>query len=191
MSQYPSNFGQQPGGQSPGGPSHGGPGGSPYSGAPQQPAPKKGTNWFLIIGAIVGVFVIGGAGLGVCCCGGGWAAIGGAMQMNADAVAASLRDNAVVQEHIGDIASIKMNWEESAAASEGGPQRFAFDVTGSKGSGLLVVESNNNFENMEIYSGELILPSGEQYDLNISGSSDIAFPESFDAEMSDSGEVAP
>lgn len=91
--------------------------------------------------------------------------LGTVFQMSADAVKVAVADNAVIQEHIGDITSITMNIEESGAASEEGPQRFAYDVTGSKGSGLLVVETNNNVEHMEIYYGELTLPSGESYDL--------------------------
>ena len=165
MSQYPSNFGQSPGGPSYGGPSYGGPGGPPYAGGPQQPAPKKGPNWLLIVGIVVGVLALGGAALGVCCCGGGWAAFGGALQMNADAVAKAVRDNPVVQEHVGDITSITLNFEETATASEEAPERFAYDVKGSKGSGLLVVENNNDINAMEIYYGELILPNGEVYDL--------------------------
>lgn len=157
MSQYPSNFGPSTGGTPSGSP--------PYAGGPQQPAPKKGPNWLLIVGIVVGVLALGGAGLGVCCCGGGAAMFGTVFQMQANAVKVAVAENPVLQEHIGDISKIELNFEESAAASEGGPQRFAYDVTGSKGSGLLVVETNNDIENMEIYYGELTMPSGEVHDL--------------------------
>jgi hypothetical protein len=155
MSQYPSNFGP-----SSGGPSYGGPGGSPYAGAPQQPAPKKGPNWLLIIGIGVGVLALGGAGLGVCCCGGGALAFPALTQVVADEVATQVADDPAIQEHIGTIEEITYNWNESMEASSEGDERMAFDVSGSKGSGLLIVEGASGGGDIDITYGELVLPDG-------------------------------
>jgi hypothetical protein len=155
MSQYPSNFGP-----SSGGPSYGGPGGSPYAGAPQQPAPKKGPNWFLIIGVGIGALVLGGAAVGVCCCGGLGLAVPALTQVVGDEVAKQVADDPVIQEHIGDIETITYNFTESMEASADGDERMAFDVSGSKGSGLLIVEGANSGDEIDITYGELIMPDG-------------------------------
>lgn len=173
MSQYPSNFGQQPGGSSFGGPtygapSHGAPGGSPYAGPGgmhQQPAPKKGPNWLLIVGIVVGVLGLGGAAAGVCCCGGGFAMFSFGMQMSADAVKAEVADNPVIQERIGPIESITMNIEKTGQYGGGAENTIAYDISGPNGSGILVVEQSDDIENMQIYSGRLITSDGEEIDL--------------------------
>jgi hypothetical protein len=160
MSQYPSNFGQSPGGPSYGGPPHAGPGGSPYAGAPQRPAPKKGPNWLLIIGIGVGVLALGGAALGVCCCGGGALAFPALTQVVGDEVAKQVKDDPAIQEHIGDIEKITYNFTESMEASADGDERMAFDVEGSKGSGLLIVEGANSGNEIDVTYGELVMPDG-------------------------------
>ncbi|HEV7282105.1 MAG TPA: hypothetical protein VGN57_18020 [Pirellulaceae bacterium] len=165
MSQYPSNFGQSPGGPSHGGPSYGGPsyggpGGSPYASGPQQPAPRKGPNWLLIIGIAVGVLALGGAAFGICCCGGGALAIPALTQVVGDEVAKQVADDPVIQERIGDIEKITYNFGESMEASSDGGEMMAFDVEGSKGDGLLIIEGDNNGDQLNITYGELVMPDG-------------------------------
>jgi hypothetical protein len=110
---------------------------SSFSQDPQIPeAPRKsGGSWLLIV---LGVLVGGGV-LCCLCCGGlmmmGWGQIG-------KVVKANIESDPVVQEQLGEIESAKMNLTKATQYLQENPGKniMAFDIKGSKGSGVVYVE---------------------------------------------------
>jgi hypothetical protein len=132
---------------------------------PYASRPKKSGRW--VIAVVVGL-VGGGALAAVLCCGAlgyfgfGLASFG--MGVVAEQVKTDLRGNPVIEEHLGTITSIEVDWTASAAAE--GEDEFVFDVEGPKGKGRLRVVTVTIDQNTEdVVSGTLELSSGETYDL--------------------------
>ncbi len=96
------------------------------------------------------------------------AALGGAVWWGwvlfLDQAREALQANAVVQEHVGSIASMELDFVATGEVS--GEDVFVFDLVGTKGSGratgrFVTVDADTE----ELVSGSLELPSGEVYDL--------------------------
>lgn len=137
--QQPPGYGQQPPGYGQPPPGYGqpptpGPSQSPYvppSGSFYGPPPAKSSStwlWLLLGGAI---------GLVVCCGGGTIGVVVLGLGVLEQEVAAELRDNPKMQEHIGEITDIQMDFFASAAEDDG--DTFVYDIEGTKGAGRLTV----------------------------------------------------
>lgn len=132
-------------------------------------APRRKKSGCGVVALILGL-VVGGGLLAVLCCG-GIAYFG--FGIVAEQVKADLRGNAVVEEHIGPITSIRTDLIASLATE--GQDEFVFDVEGPKGKGRLkVVTVTIDAGTEEVVSGTLELPNGELYDLFPDAETDTA-----------------
>lgn len=133
---------------------------------------RSSTNWPLII---FGIVAAGGLLMIVLCCGGGWFAFRFGMGVLTEEVRAELDDNAVIQEHIGAIQTLSMDYTKSTAAA--GDDVFVFRIEGDKGSGYVTVESVTNAEGTEeVAGGSLKLDTGETFPLLTEGSAPAEDP---------------
>jgi hypothetical protein len=122
-------------------------------------APRRSKSGCMIV-AIVFASVAGIGALFVACCGG---LVYFAMDtMVASQVAEDLRDNAVVQEHVGVIRDTSFDFGASVAAPQG---EYVIDVVGTKGNGRLRVTTIDQSGQEHVISGTLETPDGERYDL--------------------------
>lgn len=128
---------------------------------PQPPPPKKSSTTPIIL-AVVGV--IGVVCLLVCCGGGIWVVRFGMSVVSAD-IENQLRDHPEIQEHVGTIQSLEVDWAKSMAEDD--YDIWTYDVEGSKASGELVVESTSDDEGEVIVSATLRLSTGETIELTI------------------------
>ncbi|MDA1194657.1 MAG: hypothetical protein O2894_05685 [Planctomycetota bacterium] len=101
----------------------------------------------LAIGA-VGLFFLAKAGIG----------------MIAEQVKVDIRDNPVIQEHIGEIQDISIDLTASGAA--GGNETFVFDIKGTKGSGQLTATIVTKGADQEkVTAGTLRMADGTTHEL--------------------------
>lgn len=113
---------------------------------------------------VVVLLIAGVVGLIVCCGGGlfffGWFGL----DVFTTQVRNEVRDHPVIVEHIGAIQEFEHDLTESAA--EPGEDVFVFHIVGDKGSGMLRAECITvDADREEVPSGELIMDSGESYQL--------------------------
>ncbi len=100
-------------------------------------ASKKGSSATKII--IIVVLILGF--LGSCCGGCIWAGYYLVNSASGMALKPQIEGTPAIETHIGTIDEIQMNWGgTSLQAQMGNDGRLAFDVSGDKGSGLLLVE---------------------------------------------------
>lgn len=140
----------------------------PNPGAPYRPIspepPNRSGNWSkgciiaavaAFVGAVTCVVLLIGGGM--------WIASWG-IDVVAQQVANDIENNPVIVQHIGLINSIEVDW--TASMAEPGEDVFVFELSGSKGRGVLVAESKTiDVDTENVTWGRLKLPSGEQYDL--------------------------
>jgi hypothetical protein len=130
----------------------------PYS---QQPAPKPSRFWiWLVVGLGVGGLLCAG------CCGGlTWFGFSAGTQALAQALRQEIAGNADVQEHLGEINSVKMNIMETAneqKTREGANNLMVFDAEGTKGNGKFITETPAGGQGGGPFSKiELRLPDGK------------------------------
>ena len=97
-------------------------------------APKRSSN--KIVWIILGI--VGGIGvLGCGCCG---AVIYLGSKVDAQDMAAAVKDDPNVRREIGEIKTCKMNWPETWA--EDSDTIYIYDVTGPNGSGKLIIDDD-------------------------------------------------
>ena len=95
---------------------------------------------------------------------GGWALMKLGLGVFADEVESELRSNPVIIEHVGRIEEFELDL--SASVAEAGGEDFVFEVSGTKGSGLVTATCVTNEEGIEeVVSGTIQLESGETLDL--------------------------
>ncbi len=116
------------------------------------PQPKSNSSIIWIVGIVIGVIGLGG--LLACGCCGGLTFFG--MNVAADQVADSLRDNPVVVEHLGEIK--ECNWNVGESFQHDDDDVMVFDVEGSQGSGKIIGELNDNSDGL--ISGHLETTNG-------------------------------
>lgn len=127
---------------------------------PQFREPKTSNKTCLVLSIVFGV--IGGGFLlcgGACLLGGNWVAgeITGSVRE-------SLAENPVIDEHIGDVQSFEM--EKLATLDHEDEDVFIFRVEGSKGSGTITATCLTGDDGgHQAYSGELVMDSGDRFDL--------------------------
>jgi len=120
----------------------------------------SGKKW-LVIGGVSAVALVGGCAL----CGlGGWALWASGSQLLEEQVAADLRDNPVIVEHIGTIQTLEL--DPMAAPQHTGPEDNPYRIVGTKGTGVIVVSSRTVSGDVEVVeSGTLYVDGGGSYDL--------------------------
>lgn len=127
-----------------------------------QPAPRPQKSSTGLILAIVGAVVF--CGLLVCCGGFVWLANFG-MQVVAADIESQLRDHPQMQEHIGEIQQFDVSWARSMADDD--PDTWMYDVEGTKGKGVLTVESFSGDDTEVITSATLRKSTGETIELDV------------------------
>ena len=71
-----------------------------------------------------------------------------------------LAGNPVIQEHIGEIETLKISWMATGEAED---DALVFQIAGTKGKGRVTVVLDD--ETNSIRSGTLQMDTGEEYDL--------------------------
>lgn len=119
-----------------------------------QPQPKRSTAWIWILLLLV----IGGGGL-LMCCGGGGALVYFGLGVMGEEVAEQLRDHPVIQEQLGGIDEIDVDFTASAARDD--DEEFVFNVKGPKGSGTLITRTiTDDLGNDRVESASLRTSTG-------------------------------
>lgn len=116
----------------------------------------------------VGLVVLGALG------GAGMLVIGGfyfALSSLADEYQRQLAGEPVIEQHIGEIESLSFSWAAMVAEAQSADQHedetgIAFEITGSKGSGYVMIEQNEADQHM-IRSATLVLPGGERVPIDV------------------------
>jgi hypothetical protein len=129
-----------------------------YASQPQPP--KKSNKVLYIILGIVGVVAVLA---GLCCCVGPGALFFFGKGVLNEAMANELRGNATFREHLGDLQSCNMSLVATGEVGEEGV--VAFDVVGSKGSGLVIARMQEGSGTQVVQSATLRLSSGEEIEL--------------------------
>lgn len=141
---------------------------NPYAASTPPAAPKKSNVLLYVLGGIAAVFVI-------CCLGcvgtlwwGGNSIMNAGMNAVGESIKPSLQRDPVIQDKLGDLQKVSMNFMESTEATQksqekGGPQRMVFDLKGSKAEGKVVGTPNN--ADQKLMNGELIMKDGSKFPL--------------------------
>jgi hypothetical protein len=112
---------------------------------------------------IIGILVGGGLALLICCAAGIFLFGFGFSEISRQ-VQVEIEDNPVIVEHIGEINSFEHDM--SMSLNEPGEDTFVFQITGNKGSGTLRADCITiDAEHEDVPRGELIMDSGERYQL--------------------------
>ncbi len=121
-------------------------------------AEKKGSKTCLIVSLVLGGLLL----CVLCCCGGGYFLMNVGGSQFAESARLAVQDDPTVQEHIGEIQSIELDWMQSIERqSQPGEERmFAFTISGTKGSGTLTIYINEANQ-AEAETGELLTEDGE------------------------------
>ena len=91
------------------------------------------------------------------------------MQQASKELMAQVQPHPLIQQHIGQVQSMSMNFGESVALNEGkvGKKTAVFDIKGSQGSALIAGQVDDGHDRPARFQGTtvLILPSGESHEL--------------------------
>lgn len=122
------------------------------------PPKSSGTPvWVWLLFAFLG----GGTMLLLIVCGG---AVYFGLSIESEQLKQSLRENPVVQEHLGTVKEVSLDMVKTAAEED--DETFVYRVKGSKASGHITgVTVENDDGKFEFISGELELDSGAKFDL--------------------------
>ncbi len=111
--------------------------------------------------ALLVIGLLGASGFVLVACCGGFVWLG--MNMTAQQVADDLRGNPVVDEHVGPITSIEIDWMRSLSAED---DELVYDVSGPKGRGRLrVISITVDHETEDVVAGTIETPDGTRHDL--------------------------
>jgi hypothetical protein len=145
---------------------------NPYAASPstQPTAPKKSNVLMYVLLGIGAVVVIGCCGCAGMMMFGGNAFMQAGMNLVGEQIKPSLQADPVVQEHIGDIKKISMNFTASTQEAQrsqqaGEPQRMVFDVEGTKGKGQIIGTNMEQGGQPRLKNAELRMSTGETYPL--------------------------
>ena len=96
-----------------------------------------------------------------------------------------------MDEHIGEIEDFSFSWKATMtrASENPGKEELAFEVKGSKGSGVVYIEQDKNSgQDFQMLSGVLIMPDGSSHSIDLNTTDDGGSPsEMFDVDQ----ELAP
>ncbi len=105
----------------------------------------KASTVFIVLGVLALVFVIGGVGC--------YFLVQKAFGTMEDSLKAAIKDNPVIVEHLGELKEVDLNL--TATGEGGGGNKFAFDVTGSKGSGMVRAQMDQAGEKFRVTNATL------------------------------------
>ncbi|MBC8354627.1 MAG: hypothetical protein H8E66_21735 [Planctomycetes bacterium] len=128
---------------------------------PQPTAPKKSSKQPIILAVVGGIALMC---LLVCCGAGIWVVQFGMSVVSAD-IENQLRDHPEIEEHVGAIQSLEVDWAKSMAEDD--YDIWTYDIEGSKASGELIVESTSDDDGEVIVAATLRLSTGEKIELTI------------------------
>lgn len=135
--------------------------GASYGEAP----PKKSKAKFWLLGCgITGVLGF------VVCCGGGVAVTQFGLTMLAGEFKKQLDGNPVIVEHIGDIESLEMSWSDTFAGAQnadGGAEELAFQIKGTKGSGVVMIQQDQSGDGTGMESATLVMEDGSRFPIDL------------------------
>ncbi len=146
---------------------------NPFEQPPQDPRygdpypARQGSNvWLWVLATIGAMFLIGT----LVCCGVGYFIVSAGKDLIAEGAAQQLKDNPVIEEHIGIIEEIEMDFSElitvaSEQDEDDDTLTFVFEVHGSKGSGKIHLRQDSADE--EIESAELVMDDGTRYEIPV------------------------
>lgn len=126
---------------------------------------RQGSNvWLWVLAAVGAMFLIGT----VVCCGLGYMLVNAGKDFIAEEAAKKLQDNPVINEQIGEIEEIEMNFSELVAAAKEQDEdddtvTFVFEVRGDKGSGKIFLRESDSSD--DIKSAELVMDDGTHYEI--------------------------
>jgi hypothetical protein len=142
------------------------PGQNPYAAAPgtfgAPPPPRQSKWWLWLLLGAVGALLL----LAVCCGGVAMWGMSTANSVIGQTLRDEVSDSPVVQEHLGDIESLSVNYTQSGEETQkrGGGNVLVVDTKGSKASGKLIVEQSRNPQPGSIFSKvDLRMPDGKEY----------------------------
>jgi hypothetical protein len=141
---------------------------NPYAASPSTPpnAPKKSNVLMYVLIGVGVTLLVGCSGCGGLMMWGGM----NAMNLVASTLKPTLQSDPVIQEHIGDIQSLNMNFVATGQEGEknkqpAGQERVVFDIKGSKGSGQVVGKVEPAGQQVKLGNGELRMSTGEKFPL--------------------------
>ncbi len=132
------------------------------------PVQGKSNKTCLIVSVILGAIFL----LVLCCAGGIYWSFKFGTGVLGEALETELAGNPVIEEHIGTIENIEFDIMGTGQHQQatGNDDYLVFKITGSKGSGKIVIEANQNqpgnTQPFNLDSAELQLPSGETIPLS-------------------------
>lgn len=129
----------------------------------QQPKTGGSKVWLWVLGSILAVFLLGA----LVCCGGGYFAYQAGTGMMAEAYTSQLNNNPVIQEHIGDIESMNFDLTATTEQAEASGGAMAFKISGTKGSGILLIHQAPGGDGERIERAELVLPDGTRHEVPV------------------------
>jgi len=143
----------------------------PHQGyAPSPMEQRKSNVWLWVLGAI-GVLTILVA---LICCGGGYFAYQASTGFMAELFKDQLVGNPVIEEHIGTIDSMSMNLGKTSEYAQGSPGTIAFDISGPKGSGVILIRQESGIGGEPgIGSAELIMADGSRHPVTMEDGNQI------------------
>lgn len=114
---------------------------------------------FIVLGIIGGLMVLGCLGIVGIVGLGYWG-----LSVVTDQAMAALNDNPVVQQRVGRITELDVDW--TGTGLEEGENVFVFEFTSAKATGVVTAAFITiDLETEKVVSGKLELSSGETYDL--------------------------
>lgn len=138
---------------------------NPFENGPDQfgqPAQKSSNTWLWVLGIIGGVFLVGA----MVCCGLMFYAWNQTSGLIAAAALEEFADDPAIVENIGTIQSSDMNLGEAVneSSKDEAVSAMVFDVTGDKGSGKIILRTNNRTQEM---TAKLVMDDGQEFDLEV------------------------
>ena len=128
------------------------------------PVQKKSNTWLWVLGILGALGVVGA----LVCCGGSFFAYKAGTGMIAEAFKEQLSGNPVIEEHIGTIDSMNLNLSATGEYGQSSPGSMAFDISGSKGSGTILIKQQPGADGQPgIGSAELVMPDGSRHSIDI------------------------
>jgi hypothetical protein len=128
---------------------------------PQRRQPPAGNRKLFWILGIVALVSLGGL---VLCCGLGYFVFNMATTGLAQQFQQQIQQSPEIVEHIGDIQTLTISIEATQRAAQEG-KKMAYDITGSRGSGQLVVDLSQVEAGRSEAAFELLLPDGRRLPL--------------------------
>jgi hypothetical protein len=133
------------------------------------PPPKKSSSlWIvLLVVALVGTPVAILIAIPLICCGGCMAIGSYGLKAAGQQIAAEIQNHPSVQEHLGGDLVLNVNFVATAAEQEkrGSDRYMVFDAQGSKGSGQVIVETQQGPGTETFRSAVLRIPDGREFQI--------------------------